>query len=126
LWVENHKSKIQEIVKHFQMYPPVRLSLQLEFLSECLRKNDLNWYMENRKYKYQDHRIVYKILESSQISLELIKSCALIIRLSGFTEGCFCSRAGSSRNCSFAIAQKVDLGQRLRRVLKASSVLVML
>jgi hypothetical protein len=110
LWVENHKSRIQEIVKHFQMYPPltVRLSLQLEFLSECLRKNDVNWYMENRKYKYQDHLEIRKILESSQISLRPYYKAWL----SGFieAEGCFCIRAGSSRNCSFSIAQKKGFG----------------
>jgi hypothetical protein len=112
LWVENHKSKIQKIVKHFQLYPPLttRLCLQLEFLFECLRKNDVNWYLENRKYKYR-HRVdnsatlsSIKMLDNSKISLRPYYK----VWLSGFieAEGCFCVRANSS--CSFSIAQNDD------------------
>lgn len=110
LWVENYKSKIQKIVKHLQMYPPLttRLCLQLEFLFECLRRDDLDWYLANRDNKYHNALQIENILKCSQISrLPYYNTW-----LSGFieAEGCFSCRSTSCRShsFSFSISQKGD------------------
>ncbi len=108
LWVENHKEEIKRIVKLFETYPPLttRLSLQLEFLHRCLLKNDVAWYLENRRDKYRDAPARRELLRSSSISLRSYYKPWL----SGFVEaeGCFTLRANSSRNHSFSISQKGD------------------
>ena len=112
LWVENYKDKIQQIVKHLVVYPPLttRLALQLEFLLLCLQKNDVCWYLQNRGNKYQN---------TCRKGLENAFKCSQINRLpyyrawlSGFIEagGCFSHpcKDDSSACHSFSISQKAD------------------
>lgn len=99
LWVENHRKKIVEIISHFEKYPPLtgRLFYQLQFLKESIKKNDINWYLENRNKKYTP------LVKPSTVLLEKRKES-----LSGFieAEGCFTIRSGSSKSPSFSISQK--------------------
>ena len=55
IWVENHKSKISQIVKIFDKYPPYtkRLYDQYLFYLESVKINNVDWYLENRDKKYQ-------------------------------------------------------------------------
>jgi len=108
LWVENHSSKIREIVKQFHKYPPLtsRLCLQLKFLLECFKRNSVTWYLENRASKYRESKNTRESLESEKVSSRAYYKGWL----SGFieAEGCFCVRENSSKNCSFIIAQVGD------------------
>ena len=54
IWVENHKSKISQIVKIFDKYPPYtkRLYDQYLFYLESVKINTVDWYLENRDKKY--------------------------------------------------------------------------
>jgi len=54
IWVENTKAKVQQLLKVLEKFPPLttRLRCQIEFALLCLQKNDVTWYLENRKDKY--------------------------------------------------------------------------
>lgn len=106
LWVENHRKKILEIISHFEKYPPLtsRLFYQLQFLKESIKKNDINWYLENRNMKYP--ALKKPSVQIYEERLEERKGW-----LSGFIEakGCFTIRKGrkcSSNSSSFSISQK--------------------
>ena len=105
IWVENHKKKICEIISHFQKYPPLtsRLFFQLQFLKECMKKQDINWYLQNRNKKYKTIVKPRTLLLKSKNGDERYKGW-----ISGFieAEGCFTCRGGSSKSKSFSISQK--------------------
>ena len=105
IWVENHKKKICEIISHFQKYPPLtsRLFFQLQFLKECMKKQDINWYLQNRNKKYEKFPKPPTLLLKSKNGYERYKGW-----ISGFIEakGCFTCRNGSSKFKSFSISQK--------------------
>lgn len=109
LWVENHSSKIFEILKIFNTYPPctTRLLCQIEFAKETRLRNSIEWYLANRERKYQLYAQQQAALRQSYIEkLPYYKAW-----LSGFieAEACFCCRAVSRGSYSFSIAQKGDL-----------------
>ena len=60
IWVENHKSKISQIVKIFDKYPPYtkRLYDQYLFYLESVKINNVDWYLENRDKKYQTKQYI--------------------------------------------------------------------
>ena len=105
IWVENHKKKICEIISHFQKYPPLtsRLFFQLQFLKECMKKQDINWYLQNRNKKYETFLKPPTLLLKSKNGYERYKGW-----ISGFieAEGCFTCRNDSSKYKSFSISQK--------------------
>lgn len=99
IWVVNSKKDIQKIITIFKIYPPLtsRLNLQLIFMKECLIKNDVNWYLKNRKLKYENRKFIYNIDKTYFNEW-----------LSGFieAEGCFSIR--KNNNHSFSIGQNYD------------------
>lgn len=99
LWVENHKKRIFQILSIFEKYPPLtnRLTSQLFFLKECMRKQCVKWYLINRDQKYNQ--------PLPNASLELNNKTGW---LSGFieTKGCFTLRKSSFKTKCFSIAQK--------------------
>jgi len=54
LWVINDKKKIKEVIKIYEKYPPLtkKSTVKLAFLKECLKKNDINWYFDNKDFFY--------------------------------------------------------------------------
>ncbi len=74
IWVENHKSKISKIVQIFDQYPPYtkRLYNQYRFYLESLKRNSVDWYLENRDKKYTLYQkspsVIDKNLSKAQIS----------------------------------------------------------
>ena len=99
------KKKICEIISHFQKYPPLtsRLFFQLQFLKECMKKQDINWYLQNRNKKYENIVKPPTLLLKSKNGYERYKGW-----ISGFIEakGCFTCRNGSFKFKSFSISQK--------------------
>jgi hypothetical protein len=55
IWVENTPAKVQHLLQLLEIHPPLttRLNCQIEFALLCLEKNDVTWYLENRKDKYK-------------------------------------------------------------------------
>lgn len=53
-WVENHRSKISQILQIFEKYPPLtqRLYSQYLFYLESSKRDNIEWYLENRSKKY--------------------------------------------------------------------------
>lgn len=108
IWVVNKKDIIQEIIKIFEIYPPLtsKKICQLEFLKNCLNKNSVEWYISNRNSKYLN--------QSSIINSNLIGSGFNHLPyyfngwISGFieAEGCFSIR--KNNNHSFSIGQNND------------------
>jgi hypothetical protein len=105
IWVENHKKKICEIISHFEKYPPLtsRLFFQLQFLKECMKKQDINWYLQNRNKKYKISPKPCTLLLKNENGYKRYKRW-----ISGFIEakGSFTCRSGSSKSQSFSISQK--------------------
>lgn len=118
IWVENHKSKISQIVKIFDQYPPYtkRLYNQYRFYLESLKRNSVDWYLENRDKKYTLYQnVIDKNLCKAQNSCLSIPNLTKLNEsqlfkgwLSGFieAEGCFTLRSSSSKCISFSISQK--------------------
>ena len=54
VWAENTRQKFKKLLEVFLRYPPLtsRLWCQIDFAGRCLQKNDVTWYLENRKDKY--------------------------------------------------------------------------
>ncbi len=105
IWVENHKKKIYEIISHFEKYPPLtsRLFFQLQFLKECIKKQDINWYLQNRNNKYNISPKPSTLLLKNDNGYERYKGW-----ISGFIEakGSFTCKSGSSNKISFSISHK--------------------
>lgn len=112
IWVVNNKKTIQEIIKIFDLYPPLtsKKICQLKFLRKCLQENSVYFYLLNRNFKYKDQ---LNIINSNNF-FDSEKNSLLLPTyfnswLSGFieAEGCFSIR--KSNNHSFSIGQKDDL-----------------
>ena len=112
IWVVNNKKTIQEIIKIFDLYPPLtsKKICQLKFLRICLQENSVDFYLLNRNFKYKDQ---LNIINSNNF-FDFEKNSLLLPTyfnswLSGFieAEGCFSIR--KSNNHSFSIGQKDDL-----------------
>ena len=121
VWVENHQSKISQIVKIFDQYPPYtkRLYNQYRFYLESLKRNSVDWYLENRDKKYTLYQkapsVIDKNLYKAQTSCLSIPNLTKHTEsqsfkgwLSGFieAEGCFTLLSCSEKCISFSISQK--------------------
>jgi LAGLIDADG endonuclease len=111
IWVVNNKKIVQEVIKIFDIYPPLtsRKICQLTFLKECLLRNSVDWYLFNRNNKYMNQSIIinsniFKMEKNSFILPHYFKEW-----FSGFVEaeGCFCIR--KNNNHSFSIGQNDDV-----------------
>lgn len=109
IWVVNNKKTIQEIIKIFDLYPPLtsKKICQLKFLRICLQENSVDFYLLNRNFKYKDQ---LNIINSNNF-FDFEKNSLLLPTyfnswLSGFieAEGCFSIRKNNYH--SFSIAQK--------------------
>ena len=111
IWVVNKKEIIQEIIKIFDIYPPLtsKKICQLKFLKECMRKNSVDWYLLNRNNKYND--------QQSIISYDIFRLENGVFTLPNYfkewfsglveAEGCFSIR--KNNNHSFSIGQNDDI-----------------
>lgn len=118
IWVENHKSKISQIVEIFDKYPPYtkRLYSQYRFYLESEKRNSVDWYLENRDKKYTLYQnVIDENLSKERNSYLSIPNLTKHTELqffkgwlSGFieAEGCFTLRSCSSKCISFSISQK--------------------
>ena len=111
IWVVNKKETIQEIIKIFNIYPPLtsKKICQLKFLKECMVRNSVDWYLLNRNNKYNDQQ---SIINSDMFGLEKgILTLPNYFKgwFSGLieAEGCFSIR--KSNNHSFSIGQNDDI-----------------
>jgi len=111
IWVVNKKETIQEIIKIFDIYPPLtsKKICQLKFLKECMVINSVDWYLLNRNNKYNDQQ---SIINSDMFGLEKgILTLPNYFKgwFSGLieAEGCFSIR--KSNNHSFSIGQNDDI-----------------
>lgn len=111
IWVVNKKETIQEIIKIFNVYPPLtsKKVCQLNFLKECMLINSVDWYLLNRNNKYYDQQ---SILNSDMFGLEKgIFTLPNYFKgwFSGLVEaeGCFSIR--KDNNHSFSIGQNDDI-----------------
>ena len=111
IWVVNKKEAIQEIIKIFDIYPPLtsKKLCQLKFLKECMLRNSVDWYLLNRNNKYNDQQ---SIINSDMFGLEKgILTLPNYFKgwFSGFVEaeGCFSIR--KNNNHSFSIGQNDDI-----------------
>jgi hypothetical protein len=57
IWVVNNKDKVQEIIKIYDVFPPLssKKLCQLEFLKKCFateKENLVEYYLNNRNFKY--------------------------------------------------------------------------
>ena len=99
IWVTNSKIAAKKLLGIFILYPPLtsRLRAQIKFMQECLIKNDVEWYLNNRNNKYlnRENFVDTNVPYFSEW-------------LSGFieAEGCFSIR--NSNNHSFSIGQNED------------------
>lgn len=111
IWVVNKKETIEEIIKIFNIYPPLtsKKICQLKFLKECMVINSVDWYLLNRNNKYNDQQ---SIINSDMFGLEkgiLTLPNYFKVWFSGLieAEGCFSIR--KSNNHSFSIGQNDDI-----------------
>ena len=99
IWVTNSKVAAKKLLNIFIIYPPLtsRLRAQIKFMQECLIKNDVEWYLNNRNNKY----LIRENFVDTNVSY-------FPEWLSGFieAEGCFSIR--NSNNHSFSIGQNED------------------
>nr|YP_009546694.1 LAGLIDADG homing endonuclease [Heterodermia speciosa]AYP35434.1 LAGLIDADG homing endonuclease [Heterodermia speciosa] len=104
IWVVNSKQEIEKIIKIFDTYPPItsKKICQLAFLKTCLSETSLEFYMLNRKLKYDKQLIIIK----SKLNFNI--PSYFKYWLSGFieAEGCFSLR--ENKNHSFSIGQNDD------------------
>ena len=110
IWVVNNKKEIENIIKIFDIYPPLtsKKICQLIFFKKCLMHNSIDFYLLNRNSKF--------ITQIATINSDMfgLKSGNFIIPyyfkpwLSGFieAEGCFSIRIKG--NNSFSIGQNND------------------
>ena len=104
IWVVNSKREVEEIIKIFDIYPPLtsKKICQLAFLKTCLSEASVKNYLLNRNNKYD------KILAIINSKINFHIPNYFNKWLSGFieAEGCFSIR--KSKNHSFSIGQKND------------------
>jgi hypothetical protein len=105
IWVVNKKQEIEEIIKIYDIYPPLtsKKICQLAFLKTCLTETSVKTYLINRNFKYNQQLPIIKSNANFNIP-SYFKGW-----LSGFieAEGCFSIR--KSNNHSFSIGQNDDL-----------------
>ena len=104
LWVENTKEKVENLIKIFEKYPPLtaRKKCQLEFLKKCIKDNNVELYLLQRNYKYDNPKIfVYNSLEDLPSYFPSW--------LSGFIEAVGCFSITAKEIISFSIAQKYEI-----------------
>ena len=105
IWVVNEKEKVIEIIKVYEIYPPLtsRIICQLTFLKSCLAKPLVNTYKLNRGLKYNQQQSIINSNTNFNIP-SYFKPW-----LSGYieAEGCFTIRKGDSH--SFSIGLNDDL-----------------
>jgi hypothetical protein len=103
--VVNDKKTIQEIIKIFDIYPPLtsKKICQLNFLKTCLLKKSVDWYILNRDSKYNIQSTIINSFDKNFYFPNYFKEW-----LSGFVEaeGCFSIRINN--NHSFSIGKKND------------------
>lgn len=135
LWIENFKSKIIQILKIFDQYPPLtrRLQAQIIFMKKCLVHQNIEVYLTTRSKKYEiinkDFLDLFHKSNSKPVENILEKLKRVYFPdyfpewLSGFieAEGCFCIR--QNKNHSFSIGQKheFDLLSGLQNYLRTSA-----
>jgi hypothetical protein len=114
IWVINNKDKVQEIIKIYDVFPPLssKKLCQLEFLKKCIatnKKNSVDYYLNNRNFKYINQLDIISSKHFNPDSDSLTYPNYYKGWLSGFieAEGCFSIR--QSNNHSFSIGQKNDL-----------------
>ena len=99
IWVTDSKIAIKQLLPLLITYPPLtsRLRAQIRFMLECINKNDVKWYLDNRDNKYLTRE------NYIDTNVEYFPEW-----LSGFieAEGCFSIR--NSNNHSFSIGQNDD------------------
>jgi len=102
IWVVDSKKSIMNIITIFNDFPPLtsRLNCQIKFLLECFKRNDVEWYLKERNYKYSQRS---KIQSGIVIDYSYFNEW-----LSGFceAEGCFSIRQNTFS--SFSIGQNDD------------------
>lgn len=102
IWVVDSRKSILKIIKIFDTYPPLtsRLRAQLKFMLECLKRNDVEWYLNSRNSKY--------LIPTGRDTSVDIDYSYFNEWLSGFieAEGCFSIRQNNSH--SFSIGQNDD------------------
>jgi autonomous glycyl radical cofactor GrcA len=142
IWVVNKKETIQEIIKIYDVYPPLtsRKLCQLEFLKKCILNNSVDLYLSNRNSKYINQENIIKsnpcgISDGGVKRTERVLPHYFKEWLSGFieAEGCFSpllrGAAGSegiriSKNHSFSIGQNDDfyLINAIKQYFEASNI----
>jgi hypothetical protein len=99
IWVVDSRKSILKIIKIFDTYPPLtsRLRAQLNFMLECFKRNDVEWYLNSRNSKY--------LTRDTSVNIDYSYFNEW---LSGFieAEGCFSIRQNNSH--SFSIGQNDD------------------
>lgn len=114
-WVTDSRTHIQSIFAIFEQYPPLttRVACQLCFMKQCIEKNNIDWYFNNRNYKYHSRIEKLKLL-NTEVELFNVKTLSYLEMLpyiqawvSGFieAEGCFTLCSKSSNVLSFSISQ---------------------
>lgn len=108
IWTLNYKKDIIAFCKIIDKYPflTTNKKLQYNFLKENLKREDIDWYFDNRNLKYMDQK---PLLDSMAMpNLKIHQLNYFDPWLSGFieAEGCFTMR--STNNHSFSISQKND------------------
>lgn len=72
IWVVNDKIQLLSFLKIFEEYPPLtsKKQAQLKFLLECLKRNDVDWYLENRNNKYYMNKAIIPFIfdEANSVS----------------------------------------------------------
>jgi hypothetical protein len=111
IWVVNDKEIIQKIISIFDTYPLLtsKKRCQLDFLKLCLLNNSVDWYINNREFKYKNQKLILNL----NLAIGLNNKFPPYFKewLSGFieAEGCFTIRNRSSKVLSFSIGQNNDL-----------------
>jgi cytochrome c oxidase subunit 1 len=105
IWVVDKKAEIEEIIKIYDVYPPLtsRIICQLTFLKTCLTDVSVKSYLLNRMLKYN------KQLTIINSNIDFNVPNYFEVWLSGFieAEGCFSIR--KNNNYSFSIGQNDDI-----------------
>lgn len=107
IWVVNSKREVEEIIKIFDIYPPLtsRKICQLAFLKKCLAETSVEKYLLSRSsnLKYSNQVNIINTHLNSNLPLYFKEW------LSGFieAEGCFSLR--KANNHSFSIGQNDDI-----------------
>lgn len=111
IWVVNKKEIIQEIIKIFDIYPLLtsKKICQLKFLKHCILRNSVDWYLLNRKNKYNDQLIIISYFMFKFENYIFIFNNYFKVWFSGLVEaeGCFSIRKNNS--LYFSIGQNNDI-----------------